>query len=213
MQTSHDKKKGSRRYRRSLAGILASAALVMLSAAPASASHVSGSGVGEGAVTITGQGVQQTPPCALIDSVTVAKVDEGTWMVNGATYTGPAAVMINVPSHYANPQGTHSSLATCDTTPEAIPGTKATITSGYTANPALPGISCASLNGTFIRSGTNVTFTLAGSCTVYSGSGTAQTSNVTLTQTGQFLGCPPFAGPVKVTYACAYAAGQYTLSD
>lgn len=202
---------GFRRSGRWALAVSMAVALVMVSAAPASAA-ASGSGVGAGLVTITGQGVQSSPPCARIDSVTVRKSDVGDWIVNSASYTGAAAVTISVPTHYADPNGTHTDTAPgnlCAAPIDTVSGVTATVDSAYELGG--PGVDCT-FTGTFRREGTQVTFQLSGTCSVRSVTGVTSTSAATLTQTGQFLGCPPFGPtPVPVTYPCLYQ-GTYILS-
>jgi len=200
---------------------MASAALVMVSAAPASAA-ASGSGVGAGVVSITVRGIQSTPrPCAEITNVTVNKIDAGTWTVDSAaTYIGPAAVEIKVPLHYGNPGGTHTDGTAgnaCADPVDTVTNVEASVLSAY---PTGPGVQCsfpASPSNTFRREGTQVTFVLNGSCSVRSATGQVSgPSPTTLTQRGQFLGCPPFVSPQPITYRCLYEGivppGGYTLS-
>lgn len=211
-----------RRRMRWALGVPMAVALVMVSASPASAA-ASGSGVGAGVVSITGRGIQSTPrPCAEISNVKVDKVDDGTWTVNTATYVGSAEVDIEVPLHYANPGGTHTDGTVgnaCADPIDTVSRVKgAVLTPGYALG--LPGVSCnfpESTSNTFRREGTQVTFVLNGSCTVRSATGVTSTdSTTTLTQRGQFLGCPPFVSPDPITYRCLYEGivppGGYTLS-
>lgn len=197
---------GKRKFKKAwpMAVLTMVSGLIMVTAAPASAA--SGSGVGTGVAVVSGQGIQQTPPCARIDTFDLVKEDVGTWEVGGRTYVGPATVTIDVALHYADPNGTHLMPNCSDAPGQPIVMNASVATPG---NPPVPGIDCSLANGTYERLGVDVEFQWTTNCTVTDATGTTSSGAATINQTGVLV-CPFFT-QVPATYACPYA-GQYTLT-
>lgn len=188
------------------AGLISSAAVVIM-AGPASAATI-GSGTATGVITYTRAGahppVGPLPACVALVATYQDTGRSGTYTVGGATYSGSMTSSFTYAT-FANPGGTYLDPLCQEAGPGTIlPGASTTGTSnGQT-------LTCTYATGMFSRSGGRSTYlaVLDGACTLASASGIlGEGSTLTReTRTGTLTGCTGGAPPSSCTTSESWIA-------